>query len=70
MRVYHQRSNVETVFQMVKQHFSDQLMTESEQANDLELKTMFVCHNILRLIHKVREEDIEIDFSSCAKRAG
>ena len=67
MRVYHQRSNVEAVFQMVKQHFTDKLSTETPGANDLEVKLLFVCHNILRLIHKIREEDIKLDFSSCAK---
>ena len=48
---------------MVKHCFTDQLSTEMP-ANDLEAEILFVCHNILRPIHNVREEDIEIDRSS------
>lgn len=66
---YHQRSNVETVFHMIKQHFTDRLTTKTAEVRDVEAKIRFCCHNIYQIIHKIREENIDIDFTSpsCVK---
>ena len=67
MKIYHQRSNVETSFHMVKQPFGYNLMTKTKTANINEIKAKFLCHNICVLIQEVFERGIEIDFQSCVK---
>lgn len=69
MKKYHVRSNVETCFHMVKQRFGDYLMTKNYIANENELKIKFLCHNLCVLIQELFEKDINIDFSSCVKKA-
>ena len=52
---YHQRSNVETVFSMMKGKFGDSVRAKSEpgQVNEILLKCL--CHNIYVLIHAMHE---------------
>jgi transposase len=66
---YHQRSNVETSFHMVKQRFGDNLKTKSFEANVNEIKVKFLCHNLCVLIQEIFERKIEVDFESCVKKA-
>lgn len=68
MEKYHQRSNIETSFHMVKQRFGDNLKTRSFIANANEIKTRFLCHNICVLIQESFENNIKIDFGSCVKK--
>ena len=52
---YHRRSNVETVFSMVKGKFWDAVRAKSEtgQVNEILLKCL--CYNIYVLIHAMHE---------------
>ncbi len=52
---YHQRSNVETTFSMVKGKFGDELRPKSEtgQVNEILLKAL--CHNICVLVQEMYE---------------
>ncbi len=65
MNKYHQRSNIETGFHMVKQRFGDHLMTKNKTANVNEIKIKFLCHNLCVLIQEAFERNIGIDFESC-----
>ena len=68
-RRYHQRSNVETTFSMVKGKFGDSVRAKSEtgQANEILLK--FLCHNLVVLVHEIHELGINPDFGSAASVA-
>jgi len=68
MKKYHQRSNIESGFHMVKTRFGDHLMTRNYVANVNEIKVKFLCHNIMVLIQETYERDIKIDLESCVKR--
>lgn len=67
MESYHKRSNVESVFSMIKRKFSVNLMCgrESAQINEILLKAL--CHNICVLIHEMFELGIIVDFERCEK---
>lgn len=67
MQKYHRRSNVETVFHMVKQRFGDNLLTKHLDSNINEIKVKFLCHNITVLIQEAFERDIKVDFEECVK---
>ncbi len=56
---YHKRSNVETMFSMVKAKFggSVRARTPTAQVNEALLK--FLCHNVVVLIQSVYELDLE-----------
>jgi Transposase DDE domain/SWIM zinc finger len=59
---YHQRSNVETVFHMIKSKFGDQVKSKSQTAMKNEVLCKVLCHNICRVIHAIHEHGIEIDY--------
>ncbi|MCG8670884.1 MAG: transposase, partial [Pseudomonadales bacterium] len=61
-RHYHQRSNVETTFSMVKAKFGDKVRSKNEVAQVNELLCKFVAHNIVVLIHEEAELGIEAVF--------
>jgi transposase len=65
--IYHQRSNVESTFHMVKQRFGHSLWTKTLQANVNELKARVLCHNICVLIQETAELGINLDFTACEK---
>lgn len=67
-KIYHRRSLIESSFNMVKTPFGDHLMTKTFKANENEIKTKFLCNNLLILIQEAYESDIEIDFESCVKK--
>jgi transposase len=46
LKVYHQRSNVESTFSMVKAKFSDAVRSEAQTAMKNEVLCKFLCHNI------------------------
>ena len=52
---YHRRSNVETVFAMVKGKFGDAVRAKSETGQVNEILLKFLCHNIYVLIHAMHE---------------
>ena len=55
---YHRRSNVETVFSMIKGKFGDAVRAKSEtgQVNEILLKCL--CHNICVLVHAMHELEL------------
>ena len=69
MESYHSRSNIETCFHMLKQRFGDHLLTKNFVANQNEILTKMLCHNICVLIQESYERGVQIDSASCAKTA-
>jgi transposase len=59
---YHKRSNVETVFAMVKAKFGDELHARTAEGQDNEVLAKFVAHNLCVLIQAFYELGIEADF--------
>jgi transposase len=64
---YHQRSNVETTFHMLKMRFGDYLMTKNFVANQNEIKVRVLCHNLCVLIQEAAERGIITRFDECVK---
>ncbi|MBN2517447.1 MAG: transposase [Candidatus Altiarchaeota archaeon] len=62
MAHYHKRSNVETVFQMVKAKFGDKLKSKNKVAQENELLCKLIAHNICVLIQEMHELGIQPDF--------
>src|SRR5690348_15751695 len=56
---YHQRSNVETTFSMVKRKFGSELRSKTEAAMKNETLAKFVCHNICVCIQEMYENGID-----------
>jgi len=64
MAHYHKRSNVETVFQMVKAKFGDKLKSKNWVAQQNELLCKLIAHNICVLIQEMHELGIRPEFMS------
>lgn len=60
---YHLRSNVETVFSMIKTVFDGSLRAKSKTGQRTELLAKALCHNIRVLIRCMYELNVELDFS-------
>ncbi len=56
---YHQRSNVETAFFMIKSKFDDYLRSKTETACINEIYLKLICHNICCLIQETFELGVE-----------
>lgn len=65
--VYHKRSNVESTFHMLKQRYGHHLWTKKFQANQNEIKTRMLCHNLCVLIQERAELGIVPKFEDCVK---
>lgn len=61
-RFYHQRSNVETTFSMIKRKFGEKLKCKSEKAQINELLCKVLCHNLCCVVQSIYELGIETDF--------
>lgn len=59
-RHYHKRSNVETVFHMIKTRFGDSLRSKNDESLRNELLTKVLCHNLCVVIQEIRNLDIEL----------
>jgi len=59
---YHQRSNVESTFSMVKRKFGDAVRSKDETAMVNEVLCKFICHNLCCLIQEQCELGIETVF--------
>lgn len=59
---YHQRSNIETVFHMIKSKFGDYVRSRSETACINEILLKVLCHNICVLISEMFELGIKPEF--------
>jgi transposase len=65
MEAYHQRSNIETCFHMLKARFGDHLLTRNFVANQNEILTKMLCHNLCVLIQEAYERGIQPNFAAC-----
>jgi transposase len=63
---YHKRSNVETVFHMIKSKFSGNIRSKDETACINEVLLKVLCHNICVLIEQMFELGIKPEFSNGA----
>jgi len=61
---YHQRSNVESTFSMIKRKFLPYIRSKTDQAQTNELFCKVVCHNIAVLVNSLFELDVDLNFSS------
>jgi hypothetical protein len=52
---YHQRSNVETTFSMIKAKFGDSLKSKSDTGQMNEVLCKVICHNLCVLISCIHE---------------
>ena len=58
---YHQRSNVETTFHMVKSKFGDSVRSKTNRAMANEVRAKILCHNICCLIQAMYEFGVPIE---------
>lgn len=63
---YHKRSNVETVFQMIKSKFGERLRSKTETAQVNEALCKVLCHNLCVVIQSMYELNITPEFMSDA----
>jgi hypothetical protein len=64
---YHQRSNVETTFSMIKAKFGDSLRSKSDTGQINEVLCKVICHNLCVLISCIHEIGLPVpDFSPAA----
>jgi len=61
---YHKRSNVETVFHMVKAKFGDSVKSKTQTAQMNEVLLKILCHNICVVIQEMFELGISPNFSA------
>jgi transposase len=59
---YHKRSNVETVFHMIKTKFRDNLRSKSKTAQINELLLKILCHNLCVVIQEINELGLKGEF--------
>lgn len=59
---YHKRSNVETVFQMIKSKFGEKLRSKNETAQINEALTKVLCHNLCVVIQSMYELNVTPEF--------
>jgi hypothetical protein len=59
LRRYHQRSNVESTFSMVKAKFGDSVRSKTDVAMKNEVLAKFLCHNICCVIQSIYEYGID-----------
>lgn len=67
MQHYHQRSNVESTFKMIKMKFGEKLKSKNTTAQRNELLCKFIAHNIVCLVHAMYELGITPNFCSQSK---
>jgi transposase len=64
---YHDRSNVESCFAMIKIKFGDFCRCKSEQSQDNEILCKILCHNIVVLVHEIFNRNLDINFLASSK---
>jgi len=67
MKKFHKRSNVETVFSMIKVRLGEHLRCKNFVSQTNELLMKFICHNITCLIQEMYELGVKVDFNKCNK---
>ena len=63
---YHQRSNIESTFSMVKAKFGDSVRSKTDVAIGNEVLAKIVCHNICCLISAMYELGITPEFAQAS----
>jgi len=63
---YHLRSNIESVFSMMKRKFGCYLRAKTSVARDNEILCKALCHNICVLIQEMFELGVKVDFQEAA----
>lgn len=64
LRHYHQRSNVESTFSMIKRKFGDSVRSKSDIAMKNEVLAKLICHNICCCIQSAYEFGVEPIFAT------
>lgn len=64
MRHYHKRSNIESVFSMIKARFGNGLRSKHEVSQDNEIMLKVLCHNLCVLVQEMFMRGIDINFLS------
>lgn len=59
---YHKRSNVETTFHMLKTKIGDNVNAKNECAQFNETLLKILCHNVVVVIHEMKDSDIDPGF--------
>jgi transposase len=67
LKNYHKRSNVETVFAMVKLRLGEFLKSKNYEAQRNELLMKFLVHNICCLVQEIFERGVKVDFKESSK---
>ena len=62
MKHYHQRSNCETVFHMIKSKLKDNVRSKDKVAQLNEVLLKILCHNICVVIQEMHELGIDPKF--------
>ena len=65
---YHQRSNVESCFSMIKKKFGDFTRCKNPKSQDNEILCKVLVHNITCLIHEIFELGIDVNFLKISKK--
>jgi transposase len=65
---YHQRSNAESTFSMLKRKFENNLMLRKEVCQINEALAKVLCHNICVLIEQLHESGLKIDLPELAHK--
>jgi hypothetical protein len=63
MKHYHQRSNCETVFHMIKSKFKDNVRSKDKVAQLNEVLLKILCHNICVVIQEMHELGVDANFT-------
>lgn len=64
LKHYHQRSNVETTFSMIKAKFGDSVRSKTNLAMKNEVLAKCLCHNICCLIQSMHEFGVNLNFQA------
>ena len=62
MKHYHQRSNIESVFSMLKAKFRDHVRSRTDVAMRNEVLCKFLCHNVCVVHQSIIELGIDGEF--------
>ena len=66
---YHKRTNVETVFSMIKAKFGERIRSKTNVSQTNEVLCKVLCHNLCCLIQSMYELGIDVDFTGDANDA-
>lgn len=62
LRHYHRRSNIESVWSMIKARFGNNLRSKREESQDNEILLKVLCHNLCVLIQEMHMRNLSISF--------